>query len=72
MARTLSAALWGVKPIKIYQIFEPEPNANRLIMANEILATEEFAMLTFELIGLVLLLLFFGALVTGDQHAARH
>ena len=49
--------------------FEPELKCARETIASN--WAEESLMLEYELIGLALLTLFFGALVTGDQSTAR-
>jgi hypothetical protein len=49
--------------------FAPELKCTRETMANN--WAEETLMLEYELIGLALLTLFFGALVSGDQSTAR-
>ena len=71
MAGTLSAGLWRVKSGELYAIrlrdLEPNRVNQRPIKTKGIVATDEIPMLTFQLIGLALVALFFGAIVSGKQ-----
>jgi hypothetical protein len=59
----------GGQADKNLQSFEREPQWARQIIANN--WAEESPMFEYELIGLALLVLFFGALGTARQNAAR-
>jgi hypothetical protein len=58
----------GGQADKILHNFEPEPQFARRIIAND--WAGESPMFEFELIGLALVILFFGALGTGNPNVA--
>ena len=60
----------GGQADKYLQDFEPEPKSARQIIATN--WAEEITMFTFQLIGLALVVLFFGALITGNPNVARN
>jgi hypothetical protein len=58
----------GGQADKGLQDFEPEPKCTRQIIAND--GAEESPMFTFQMIGLALVVLFFGALVSSNPNVA--
>jgi hypothetical protein len=76
-ARTLSAACRGVKSLEFYaaslEDFGPKPIASvRVISQRQRLNDQRnWTMVTFQLLGMVFMGLFFGALVTGNPSPAR-
>lgn len=65
-ARTLSAGLRGVKPAIVYRKLN-RIGYQRDQQQQEAPKDEEIPMLTFAIIGCVMLALFFGAMVTGGE-----
>ncbi len=68
MAGTLSAAPERVKYGESLRDIEPELLSTRPIITIGNVAAEEIPMLAFELVGLALVALFLGALVTGKRN----